>query len=426
MRFGRSNLRSKPSAAQMLLLGLAALCGTVDLLHNFGGTGLSGMGAATLFACGGAWAMWFARPWLPTDLLRPLLPLVMFDLYACGSMLWYNPGPKGLQLLAVALAFLAMILLTARETDRNPEFAHRLQTILLYSSAIGVLLYFYAVATSGLDATGGIVGGRTFALYAMVIVGIAVARWRNGKISGLGWSGVVMLAVFLSLSRTALVACVALYPLGIALRGDRKSILQAAMILILGTGALTAAVMFYQPLHDRFFSYDASIQVGGVSVNASGRMNMWNGLLDNLGNDWVFGKGIAASGNFIDDYFPDLGHPHNDYLRFYYDLGVVGLTMWLIFVISAMTTMFKSLRRAIRSDSTDYALHLAPILGLAAVSGSMLTDNSVDYFFVMIPLGIVIGCSMGVGRVVPAQRVASALSSPASRPIGPSHSPGRV
>ncbi len=216
----------------MLLLGFGRLlCGTVDLLHNFGGGSISGMGAATLLACGGAWAMWLARPSLPTDLLKPLLPLLMFDLYACGSMLWYNPGPKGLQLLAVALAFLALILLTARETDRNPDMAHRLQKTLLYSSAVGVLLYFFAVAKGGLDATGGIVGGRTYALYAMVIVSIAIARWRGGQKSALIWTIFVLLAVFLSLSRTALVASLLLIPLAFALRGDRKSIKLAVLIL---------------------------------------------------------------------------------------------------------------------------------------------------------------------------------------------------
>jgi len=423
MPITQSNLRTKPTAAQMLLLGLAALCGTVDLLHNFGGSSLSGMGIATIFACGGAWAMWFARPSLPNDLLKPLLPLVMFDLYACGSMLWYSPGSKGLQLLAVALAFLAVILLTARETDRNPQMAHRLQKTLLYSSAVGVLLYFFAVAKNGLDATGGIVGGRTFALYAIVIVSIGIARWRAGQIVCLLWTVVVMVAVFLSLSRTAMVASLLLFPIGIALRGDRKNIIFATIILTAGAIAFAAAVMSYKPLYDRFFGYDASMSVGGVSVNASGRTAMWNGLLDNLGNDWIFGKGIAASGNFIDDYFPDLGHPHNDYLRFYYDLGVVGLAMWLIFVGAVGTTMYKSLRRCIRTRSTDYPLHLAALLGLAAVSGSMLTDNSVDYFFVMIPLGIVIGCSLGVGRIEPPQRLAVA---PASRPISPSQSIGRV
>ena len=45
--------------------------------------------AATLLACGGL-AM-LVLPSLPTDLCRPLLPLLMFD--ACG-MLWYNPGSK--------------------------------------------------------------------------------------------------------------------------------------------------------------------------------------------------------------------------------------------------------------------------------------------------------------------------------------------
>ncbi len=100
--------------------------------------------------------------------------------------------------------------------------------------------------------------------------------------------------------------------------------------------------------------------------------------------------------------------------------------MWLAFVGMIIVRMSASLRRAIRNRSTDYPLHLAPILAIAAVSGSMLTDNSVDYFFVMIPLGIVIGCSLGVGRVAKPQPAANSFSAAAARPIGSSQSPGRA
>jgi O-antigen ligase len=392
-----SKLFHKPDAVRVLLLAVLVVTGTVDFTRGVSVGGITALGAFTLFGCGAAWAFWLAKPYLPTDLLKPLLPLLLFELYAVGSMTWYSPGTKGLQLLAVGLAFLAIILVTARETDHDPEFADTLHKALLYSSVPAVLLYFYAVEDGGLAADG-LVNARPFALYAMVALAVAIARWRAGAGNGyLAWGGVIVLAVFLSLSRTALVACLLLFPIGIALRLNKKSLVLAVIILAIATAGFITAVLTYQPLYDRFFGFYRA-DVGGMAMNVSGRTKMWNMLFETLGDDWVFGKGIAASGNLIDEYFPDIGHPHNDFLRYYYDLGVVGLSMWLLFVFAFTWKTMKNLGRSVRDFGADYPLHLAALMALIAVSGSMFTDNSVSYFFVMMPLAIVIGCSLGAGR----------------------------
>jgi O-antigen ligase len=410
-----SNLLSKPDAARVLLLAVLLVTGTVDFTRGVSVGGVTALGAFTLVGCGAAWAFWFTRPYLPTDLLKPLLPLVLFELYAVGSLSWYSPGTKGLQLLAVGLAFLGLILLTARETDRDPALADDLHMALLITSVPAVLLYFYAVEDGGLAADG-LVNARPFALYAMVALAVAIARWRAGAGVGyLVWGGVIVLAVFLSLSRTALVACLLLLPIGIALRLNRKSLMQALVILVIAATVFISAVFTYPPLHDRFFGYDQA-SFGGVDMNVSGRAKMWNMLFETLGNDWVFGKGIAASGNLIDEYFPDIGHPHNDFLRYYYDLGVVGLSMWLTFVLAFSWKTMQNLRRSIRDAASDYPLHLAALMALIAVSGSMFTDNSVSYSFVMMPLAIVMGCSLGAGRV--AARNAAAIMPVISDGVG--------
>jgi O-antigen ligase len=393
--------KRRTDAARVLLFGVIIGFSTVDFSRFISAGGVTALGAGTLMTCALAWGIWLIKPFLPRDLMSPLLPLVMFEGYALGTLAWYWPGVKGMQLLAVQLGFLAIILLAARETYRDPEMAPRMHTALLYSAIFPVLIYFFTLATQGLAADGGLIKARTFALYAMPVIAVALARWRfNGQIKWLGWALVIVTAVFCSLSRTALIACLILFPLCIALRGDRKSLTTATILLVSATVAFSAAVLMFQPLRDRFFAYDASMKVGGVAFNASGRTKMWNYLLDSLGNDWIFGKGIAASGNFIDDYFPLLGHPHNDYLRFYYDLGVVGLAMWFWFLGAFTLHTLRSLRRSIRLKTPDYPMHLAALMALFAVLISMFTDNSVDYAFVMFPLAITLGCSLGMGRWV--------------------------
>jgi len=46
-----------------------------------------------------------------------------------------------------------------------------------------------------------------------------------------------------------------------------------------------------------------------------------------------FGKGVGSSSILIDQYFPSLGHPHNDFLRVLYDYGAVGLGCFLVFLL---------------------------------------------------------------------------------------------
>ena len=381
-----------------LLLGMLIVCGLVDAVRALGTGSMSGGGAVTLLGCAAVWCSWLARPHLPSIWLKSLLPLLMFDAYATGSLLWYSPGTPGVQQLAVYLSFFGFVVFTARETERHPQLAQTLHRVLLGGSALAAAMYAKVYLDGGLGADG-IVGARSYALYALVPVATALAIWQaSGQRRWLAWGGVLLTLILLSMSRTAMVAGLLAVPLAIGLRGNRRSVGRAVIVLAGTAAAFTGAVLSYAPLYDRFFANDASMDVGGVAVNASGRTAMWNMVLDSLGHDWVFGKGIASSANLIATYFPELAQPHNDFLRFYYDFGAVGLALWLAFVVQILVVMWKHLRASARSRSSDYAVHLAPLLAIVAVTITMFTDNSVTYYFVMVPVGILIGCSLGVAR----------------------------
>jgi O-antigen ligase len=180
-----------------------------------------------------------------------------------------------------------------------------------------------------------------------------------------------------------------------------RGVLMSIGTLASGAVLFVVAVLSYKPLYDRFFAYDASMSVGGVSVNASGRTKIWELLYRTIGDDWMFGKGMAASEIIIRSTFNGfIAQPHNDYLRYYYDTGAVGLSLYLCFALSFFIKTFGNLRRSIQRRTPDYPLHAAALLAFSAVSWSMLTDNSVCYSFVMLPLAIVMGCSLGAGEAV--------------------------
>jgi O-antigen ligase len=391
-------LSQRPDAASAVLFGIVIISGFIDSVRAIPSGGISGGGLVTLAGCGAAWCVWLTRPTLPSYLAKVLLPLIMFEVYALGSLMWYLPGVSGLQQLSVYLSFLGFILLAAREAEARPAMAAQLHGGILAGSAIAVALYLVVCGRGGLGAEG-LVGARSYGLYALTPLAVAVAWWRAGRWNALAWAAVLMIVLLLSMSRTAMVMGLLLFPLAVALRGTWRSVMAAGVMLAGGAAAFVAVVMSYPPLYNRFFAEDASMKVGGVTVNASGRTRIWNLLLDSLGRDWVFGRGLASSANFVADHFKSIAQPHNDFLRFYYDFGLLGLMLWIAFLVGVGTTVGKNLRRSLRGyDAAGYPLHLAAILALVAVSGSMFTDNSVTDSFVMVPLAIVIGLSLGAGR----------------------------
>ncbi len=415
-----SNFR-KPTLSQGVLFGLILFCCTVDASRQISVFGVSGLGAGTLAAGGAVWAVWLIRPLLPKGLLTVLLPLMLFQIDALGTLFWYKPGMDGVQLATVGLTFIGVLMLTAREACDDPALAPLLHRTILLSSVLPVSFCALVILTGRLRGED-LNLTRPFALYTLCVVAVSLATWLahnrpadrasnryaartdSGRrkvdlktFVPLGWALVVAYVVFLGLSRTALVGILMMMPLSVALRGNRKSLILSVVVLAIGASSFFGILSLNQDLHKRFFGEDAHMKVGGVSINGTGRTAIWNLLLEDIHDDWAFGRGISSSEDTVTRVYPQAGQPHNDYIRFYYDQGIVGLSIWLIFVAGIVYRIFGNLRASVRNKSGDYPMHLAALLGLASVSFSMLTDNSVCYTPVMVPLAILLGSSLGTG-----------------------------
>jgi O-antigen ligase len=369
-----------PDFDRLFLLGVMLVSGTVMLPQAvyFGGT--SGLGVWTTLVAGGIWAMWLARPYFPRELARVLLPLAVFTLFSVLSLAWGGASIKAFQNLSVILAFMGFILVSARECEFNPAFALQLHRALDAASLIAAIAYSITVIKFGPGSA--------------VAIGRQLARWQGGEVRGLYLALWLTTLVFLSESRLAMAASLALFPLLYLLRGDSKSVVKGTVIGAVGVAIFLACIFLSQEMYDRFFGFDASLQVGGVTLNASGRTEMWQMLLESLQGNYLFGKGVASSSILIDNYFPGLGHPHNDMLRLLYDFGIFGVTWWVLFLLAVFAQMLRMLRRSFQVRDGDIALHMTPLLAMSAVTASMFTDNSVSYIFVMAPLGMVMGCSL--------------------------------
>jgi O-antigen ligase len=154
-------------------------------------------------------------------------------------------------------------------------------------------------------------------------------------------------------------------------------------------------------MYQRFFGYDASLEVGGVAINASGRTAAWEAMIADIRTPmqlW-FGSGAGAGSTFVSLRFVNLPHPHNDYLRYLYDFGLFGLCWFLAFALAAVVMLWNRLRAARAADDRPaVGLPLGTLLALLGVLVSMLTDNSANYIYVMAPLAILLARRCAAGR----------------------------
>jgi O-antigen ligase len=95
---------------------------------------------------------------------------------------------------------------------------------------------------------------------------------------------------------------------------------------------------------------------------------------------WGHGTGSSEA------YFHSiLDHPHNDYLRVYHDLGVIGLILFLWVWPGRACRYFKQWR-AVYDKPQLAQPQMAATLAALSVVFAFITDNPLVYDFVQVPV----------------------------------------
>jgi len=211
---------------------------------------------------------------------------------------------------------------------------------------------------------------------------------------------VAVAAVLLSLSRTSTVIGI-VFLIFIVLRGKRgrgRRASKSLFMLVPAAMSIYLLIVYYAPFRDRFLVGDNAWQIGNLAISTQGRVAFWKLLLSNSSHDWLLGQGLGSSGRILAEQLPYRGwddiiaHPHNDYLRFYFEFGIVGLALFVVGYLALIWRIFRSARK------TDHPLHWAAAIALLAVGLSAVTDNPFVYPFVMLPLGSLAGLSLALTR----------------------------
>ncbi len=398
----------------------------VDAPSYFNVGAISLMGILTvLYAVG----VVFLVAWRPravwSALLRiwPLSALLLFSIFQC---LWHSPSVQGVQTLCLQWIFVGLIvLMMTGEKNRLDHVA--VARMLLYAVAVGSLCYAIVFVFVGFGAEGigaiSFVAARSFALFALLGVGLFLGRSATGSRASLWLAACLILLIALSLSRAALVVGVFLFPLS---RFRSLSFRDVKRLLIIG--GIAALGLYYlvfsiDALRLRFVgnnSLDDYIS-GDASVDTSGRITAWAVTLSSYVESPWLGKGPGSANDLIDSVLSrsNLGHPLNEYLRFLHDEGLLGLALLLGGYAQLLVLCRRAYRNSVEVRSSYASFHLATFLVLVAVLLTMFTDNTASYIYVMAPLGIMIGTTLrSLGEK--GHAVSARASKPLAKPLSPS------
>jgi O-antigen ligase len=138
---------------------------------------------------------------------------------------------------------------------------------------------------------------------------------------------------------------------------------------------------------ERFLFMGDQAVIGRFKINSAGRLKIWKLLVEKSSESPLFGHGIGSAEDLVIDYFGTIAQPHNEYLRVYFDFGVLGLILMLISFSWLFAANFK-----LRSDDLlmSWEFRLKWIL-LVQFLLFMSTDNPLVYPFFIFPVFFLVG-----------------------------------
>lgn len=334
--------------------------------------------------------------WLHTP-NRRVLPRAwaLLLVWVLGTLVVHPPSSAGLQNLSVLLLFLAA-LVTAASVTRSDGNTGSIDRFMSLGSIVAIVLYGSSVAVGGLEANL-VLEPRAFALYAIVALAwsLPFVRYRRRYVLR---SAALVLLILLSLSRTAFVAAVLIAGLSGLKPRTLVGWLKSLGAVALAVGSVYVAVQTIQPLYDRFFQGDV-VAVGGSSlgVNVMGRVGIWDATWASATRSPILGNGAGSSEEVASAATDgEVTQPHDEYLRLFNDYGVVGLALWMIGYLGLLLGAALRTFGRRRAPRDERHAHLGAVLGLVAVGLAAITDNPLVYPFVVVPLGALVGSSLGL------------------------------
>ena len=239
-------------------------------------------------------------------------------------------------------------------------------------------LLFLGAFLTGLLLTGQLpvaTGLAPQAITATLLATFFVTGYSYGRVKDLLWWGAIAMLPVLALTRMAIFATGLSLPLTFSPLQFRLRVSLTVVVALLGLA------LFYTPRvqEKMFMKGEGTLQDIGDEKNlaTSGRRYIAEVLLLEIANKPWLGHGANASEELVLKLTNgQLTHPHNDWLRFLYDYGIVGTGLFLLTMLIQIRHLLKKARHSEGEIRTFFSATASSFLPFALI---MFTDNIVLY-----------------------------------------------
>jgi O-antigen ligase len=336
----------------------------------------------------------------PRHLLLRLSPWLAFLLWLTIRSIWTPPNfYYGVQHVLVFLVFGLCLLMAGLLASRNSDWTvHLIDSAMRRMGVLALGLAGFSIATKGLLEPW-LINQRVVAVLGLAPVSWYLMRLYFDVPHSLAPVTIWLAVIALSSSRTATAIGMLLLVLVTLLKvwRRRSGSLGAVSLVLLVAGGTAVLFLRVPEYRDHLLEGDTSdIAVGSVGINANGRVVVWQAVMKSGEESPIVGKGVGASSVFVSWRTARvLEHPHNDYLRMWYDLGWIGLGLFLWALLSWAVILGRGWFRPSREGKPAAYTQLAGLLALLSLMLVMVTDNVVVYAGVMGVMGILLGAGLG-------------------------------
>lgn len=256
--------------------------------------------------------------------------------------------PEGFKML-YRLAFPIIAFLYFITCMKKEDIEKTLNLIIIIGLGISLAVLFHSLVFGGgwrisagverFEGTGSI-NEHGYSMGLLTI--ISYVRMRTGgkwHIYG-PLAALFALQVLLTITRGAIFAT-ALGLVAFELFGQRGGITARLLLVSALVMGMLAAVLFYAPLRDRIFATHykdvghkgTAIQQFEASFEKSGRGVLWRFVIKRVTGDYhlITGYGLGRAEVDVTRYIGNV--PHNEYFRMLYEMGIIGLLLFIALLI---------------------------------------------------------------------------------------------
>jgi O-antigen ligase len=382
---------------EVLIVGVVALAGCVDMLQRVDAGPASGQAAETVVLVILALLVCITGVAVPSGAAGRALGLfTVFVMWSLVSFSWGTASTQGFQNTLVFVAAVLFMAIAATVAHHRGAIAYdAVSKAFWVAAAVGLSLYGAGVAIAG-PGTDRVLSPRPFGLMGVVLVAWFLGAGLVGKRWAYPIVAAAIVLTLLSLSRSAFAAQLVLVALAWFDLRNFRGWLTAIGAGIVVLALAISAVFLYAPLHHRFFHGDTAT-VAGFSVNITGRDALWSANWGWFKERPLIGHGAGAADRLTET-LPDrgAGHHHNDYLRILVDYGIVGLVLWAMAYLALLRLTWRRWQAVRGTRLFAEHVHAAAFLVLTGIALTMIVDNPMIELARMAPLGVIVGMSLAL------------------------------